>query len=378
MKHKETRPSFFKVLIGDFSNKLRIPPAFLKNFNGSSLGKIVLQNHSGENWVVEMEKDVNGLSFGSGWQEFVKDHALQVGDFLVFKYYGNSKFSVKIFGKTSCEKVKGLAKRKNDTNNGNQNQARDEIQECNTDGDDCAADNENEAILYSDQDMYGCLRSGKKRVNFGVDKPTKRSALSKVTVKSEMKNDHPTFCSKNENQNQARVRTQERKPENCEAYHEDKMIFSGKNTTRHSMSGKKHVINEVFDKPTTRSALSFKSENSCFIATYTDSNKYYMTIPREVARAKNLMTNKMVKLKDPSGRSWQVKLHIRPLDGRVDLKYGWVEFRIGNKLARNDALIFEFMQPRVMQVHIFREEGSRLCTKAKMFNAAKGIKIEAK
>ncbi|KAK2660421.1 hypothetical protein Ddye_006954 [Dipteronia dyeriana] len=193
---KKIKPSFFKVLIGDFSKKLRIPPAFVKNFYGICLWKITLASPSRADWVIKMEKDVNGLSFGSGWQEFVKHHSLEVGDFLVFKYHGGSKFSVKIFGKTSCEKGTKLAKTKNDrttlpTNNENQKQARDKILECKLE--DHEADNVNEAMYHHENRR---LRSGKKHAIIGVDdKPTKRSAISfqdtskKFVVLSEMKND---------------------------------------------------------------------------------------------------------------------------------------------------------------------------------------------
>ncbi|KAI9199992.1 hypothetical protein LWI28_001209 [Acer negundo] len=164
----------------------RIPPAFVKNFNGNCLGKITLASPSRDNWVIKMENDENGLSFGSGWQEFVKHHSLEVGDFLVFKYHGGSKFSVKIFGKTSCEKGTKLAKAKNDrttlpTNNENRKQARDQIQECKLE--DHEADNENEA-MYHDENRR--LRSGKKHAIIGVDdKPRKdQQSHSKIPARS--------------------------------------------------------------------------------------------------------------------------------------------------------------------------------------------------
>lgn len=77
----------------------------MKNLNGYSLDKCVLESQDGKKWNIEMEKGTNGLWFKDGWQEFAKGHSLEFGDFLVFKYHGNSKFSVKIFGKTCCEKA---------------------------------------------------------------------------------------------------------------------------------------------------------------------------------------------------------------------------------------------------------------------------------
>ncbi|TXG52322.1 hypothetical protein EZV62_021491 [Acer yangbiense] len=314
-----------------------------------------------------MEKDVHGLSFRSGWLEFVKHHSLEVGDFLVFKYHGGSKFSVKIFGKTSCEKGTKLAKTKNDRTILPTNNARDKIQECKLE--DHEADIENEAMHHDENRR---LRSGKKRAIIGVDdKPTKRSAIpfedtgKKFIVLSEMKNDHPASHSKNVNQNQARVTIQECKPEIHEADSGD--IYSGLNA--------RHL--RPREKPPERSALSFKSENSCFISTFTEHKKYYLTIPRQFAKQKNLMRTKMLKLKDPSGKSWQVKIQVRPLDGRVDLKGGWTEFWKANGIEANDTLIFESMQSSVMQVHIFRQEASKPGSKTKMFDAAQNVKIEA-
>lgn len=58
------------------------------------------------------ERGNNNLFFWSGWHDFVKDNSLDIGDFLVFKYDGNSMFKVKIYGRNACEKDVRLAKRK--------------------------------------------------------------------------------------------------------------------------------------------------------------------------------------------------------------------------------------------------------------------------
>ncbi|XP_050368957.1 B3 domain-containing protein REM5-like [Argentina anserina] len=105
MGEKPTKkPSFFKVLLGDFSSHLRVPQKFTKNHIRPSLGKCVLSGPSGKRSVVELERRKNGLFFHNhGWRSFVKDHLLQFGDFLVFHYDGKSKFKVKIYDRTCCE-----------------------------------------------------------------------------------------------------------------------------------------------------------------------------------------------------------------------------------------------------------------------------------
>ncbi|XP_075670925.1 B3 domain-containing protein REM10-like [Castanea sativa] len=103
--YKSSGPSFFKVLIGDFSEQLCIPPAFVKNFNVRLLSKCSLRSSTGKVYVVRVEeRENNDLFFWGGWHDFVKDNSLDIGDFLVFKYDGNSMFKVKIYGRNACEK----------------------------------------------------------------------------------------------------------------------------------------------------------------------------------------------------------------------------------------------------------------------------------
>ncbi|KAB2605611.1 B3 domain-containing protein [Pyrus ussuriensis x Pyrus communis] len=104
VKHSQKKQSFYTILLGDFSRHLRIPPKFVKNFNGRSLCKCVLRGPNGLRRTVELEGRKNGLFFDDGWQYFVKDHHLEKGDFLVFKYDGKSKFKVAIYDTTACEK----------------------------------------------------------------------------------------------------------------------------------------------------------------------------------------------------------------------------------------------------------------------------------
>ncbi|XP_058069230.1 putative B3 domain-containing protein At5g66980 isoform X2 [Magnolia sinica] len=82
----------------------RIPPAFIKNFNGKLLESSILKNCAGRFWLVEVENIVGNLYFGNGWQSFVEDNSIQTGDFLVFGYDDSSEFEVKIFGTSGCEK----------------------------------------------------------------------------------------------------------------------------------------------------------------------------------------------------------------------------------------------------------------------------------
>ncbi|XP_065622980.1 B3 domain-containing transcription factor VRN1 [Quercus suber] len=111
------KPSFCKVLIGDFPTQLRIPEAFVEYFDGEVPNSSVLwgPSNSRKTWRVDLKEVENNLFFQEGWSAFVQDNSLEMGDFLLFRYDGSSNFSVKIYGRDCCEKGVAGASRKSYT-----------------------------------------------------------------------------------------------------------------------------------------------------------------------------------------------------------------------------------------------------------------------
>ncbi|KAF9608833.1 hypothetical protein IFM89_011871 [Coptis chinensis] len=106
LKRRSESPSFFKVMYGDYKNKLLLPRAFvIKNLNEDVPSKLTLTSPSRRSWRVSVKKVDDDFFLCSEWKTFAKDHALQVGEFIVFSYNGNSDFRLKIFGKDFCMKV---------------------------------------------------------------------------------------------------------------------------------------------------------------------------------------------------------------------------------------------------------------------------------
>lgn len=81
-----------------------IPPAFVKVFKGNIPNNAILRDIRGKCCHVELEKVEKGVWIRTGWQEFVRDHSVLEGDFLVFKYDGEVSFDVDIFGRSGCRK----------------------------------------------------------------------------------------------------------------------------------------------------------------------------------------------------------------------------------------------------------------------------------
>uniref|UniRef100_A0A0E0JNF8 TF-B3 domain-containing protein n=1 Tax=Oryza punctata TaxID=4537 RepID=A0A0E0JNF8_ORYPU len=110
----ERRPHFFKVLVGDFKQRLKIPPNFCKHIPWEESRKAkslkeasmaaTLEGPSGRTWLVVIRRTAEGTFFTSGWPKFVQDQALRDLEFVVFRYDGNTRFTAMVFDRTACER----------------------------------------------------------------------------------------------------------------------------------------------------------------------------------------------------------------------------------------------------------------------------------
>ncbi|CAA6664185.1 unnamed protein product [Spirodela intermedia] len=84
---------------------MAIPAGFCNHIEPDIHRRICLRGPSGNAWSVDLVRDGCGsVFFQSGWEEFVSDHDLNTGDFLVFQYDGGRGFTVLVFDPTACEK----------------------------------------------------------------------------------------------------------------------------------------------------------------------------------------------------------------------------------------------------------------------------------
>ncbi|KAJ4847317.1 hypothetical protein Tsubulata_017356 [Turnera subulata] len=98
-----TRDQFYKVMLGDFLELLRLPPHFMSNFRQQLSDSILLKCPSGRTWPVRLASSGNDWFFIAGWAKFAQHHELKENDLLLFHYDGRSSFKVEIYCKTGCE-----------------------------------------------------------------------------------------------------------------------------------------------------------------------------------------------------------------------------------------------------------------------------------
>ncbi|KAM2449551.1 hypothetical protein PS1_019646 [Malus domestica] len=96
---------FFKPLTPGFQNGMAIPIAFTRSLGEKKLDKALIKSCQGS-WDVQVRRTCDGVfCFKQGWKEVVKNHSLEVGEFLVFEHKGNMVFNVKVYEPLGCEKM---------------------------------------------------------------------------------------------------------------------------------------------------------------------------------------------------------------------------------------------------------------------------------
>ncbi|XP_064968457.1 uncharacterized protein LOC103988360 [Musa acuminata AAA Group] len=97
--------SFFKIMLGNFRDFLLIPPRFADRLVGLVNQNVCLEDLHGSSSSVKISMVDGSLAFKGGWRDFVLDHSIDVGEFLVFKHVSKSLFFVQMFGIDACERV---------------------------------------------------------------------------------------------------------------------------------------------------------------------------------------------------------------------------------------------------------------------------------
>jgi hypothetical protein len=100
--------SFFCIVGAQCREIQRVPLKFTKFMDGRELREAILHEQSGGGTPYEVEVYYDGcgeMNFRGGWPHFAEDHDLHQGFFMLFNYHcGTSKFDVKIYDCTQCQK----------------------------------------------------------------------------------------------------------------------------------------------------------------------------------------------------------------------------------------------------------------------------------
>ncbi|KAB1670165.1 hypothetical protein ES319_1Z195800v1 [Gossypium barbadense] len=360
-------PSFFKVLIGDFDNKLRIPPAFVKYvLKGNVPTMFTLYSDSGNSWRVRVMVEQGSYFFNSGWSKFVKHHDLEIGDFLVFFLVDTSTFDVLIYNGTACAKNIILAAKKRKCLPPLANR---QIEE--TPSQKCASVSKKPRAVYRarsvSQEVESITEVTRKHVSFVMVVKkyhkyfacvprcfAKETGLLKESItlikgpRGGMWPMNTTECGK-QIVNKDRYRNRGRRNKQADA--------SVKNTSPAAKRPRVRPCKQIEEPPSTKHAPSSKRtkgvsigndeivseltpKKASFVMVLKEYQKYSAVVPTSFAKEMGLAEKPSTIIKNSKGRKWLLNT-IVDAKSQVRLGAGWSQFVQENKLELGDTLLFQ-------------------------------------
>ncbi|XP_057828620.2 B3 domain-containing protein Os01g0723500 isoform X2 [Cryptomeria japonica] len=328
---------FFKVLLGDFSQKLSIPPAFVPKLIQEADLITVLHVPSGRQWVVKLCGTSTGLEFGQGWENFVHDQRLELGDFLVFKYICRSKFKVWIFGKSGCEKNSTVFESE---------ETHYDLQKICPNSIIASAVTRNSAQPTDSHLLIDLVsdEEDKNEVAENQGKVPKSSSSSPCCPPKNPMHCHPSLAGEKRNleKSSAEIETENR------SYLGTYYI------------SRRRPVTEAERNKTLKEAKSFKSDKPFSSVLMMPSHVYHgfwMGVPKQCIRTLQLPSENFdMILVDANSKEWQVRY--RWNGSRANLSKGWRPFSFSNNLEEGDVCIFERVDHSIhkikLRVHIFR------------------------
>ncbi|CAL9079531.1 unnamed protein product [Musa textilis] len=384
-------PHFVKVFFPELcSEHLKIPPAFRVHLENESLGMVSLRGPSGKIWDVELVDSSNGLRFESGWKEFVVDHAMEIGDFLVFRLEGCSCFSVLVFDATACEKEVAFLAMPSCGNvatvrqfmHGKEEalidrphlQDIDTVIDVNNDWEevkdskplvlypsdvpvvekkkirsvDCLTIQGSplkEACIYADS-----LKSKQLKTSPHVKAVAKTSPYSQSSRTQSLSKKHAGFSPSKQSNELLKCLRLLKSSEVCRRGE----VVAKVQKMPALLSQRRPVTKEeAYDA--LRKAKSFKSKNPFFHVVMYDSHVYtsfFLNVPSSFARLHLPKISQRITLWDENGKLWKVSYVCCSNCG--GLSGGWGAFSFTHNLEKHDVCVFELIKRSLMKVHIFR------------------------
>ncbi|KHG30232.1 hypothetical protein F383_36526 [Gossypium arboreum] len=331
-------PSFFKILIGNFDKKLRIPPAFVKHvFKGNVPTMLTLYSDSGNSWRVRIKVEQGSYFFNNGWS--------------------NSTFDVFIYNRTACAKNIILAAKKR---KGRSPGVSRQIEQ--TPSHKCTSTSKKPRTVPRVQEVEFVSGVTPKNVSYvmvvkGYNKYyagipicfTEEAGLGKVSMvmirgpKGGMWPMMTTFSSK-----QVLLSVGWSK-----FLHENEIVVNKDGTgNTGSLAGKRprdRPREQTELPPSTKYASSSKRtkgvselllEQASFVVVLKKYHQYSVSVPASFAKETSLAEEPSTVIKDSEGRKWEINILV-DAKSNVRLGAGWSQFVQENKLEAGDTISFQ-------------------------------------
>ncbi|XBH65469.1 hypothetical protein VPH35_119058 [Triticum aestivum] len=99
---------FLVLMLGDFRQQMIISKEWVRCLKGEIPDEIKLETRNRASYTIKVAKYQEKHVLKVGWPQFVENFHLQLGDSLLFRYNGDSLFSIVIFDKLGREKASSV------------------------------------------------------------------------------------------------------------------------------------------------------------------------------------------------------------------------------------------------------------------------------
>lgn len=350
------RPFFHKLILPSNlqHKKLRIPDDFVKRFKDELSVAAALTVPDGHVSRVGLKKDDNKIWFQEGWQEFVERYSIRVGYFLIFRYEGNSAFSVSIFNLASSE----IFYHSNTFSAGHGRQYPYEELE---DEDYISPALQNLFVESKPRSILNWSVDGNQHAAKSVEKQSTQYVAVNLNT-FEIKNTGNEVKLHSPEEETPKPKKRGRKKKNPDPYEQNS---SAKTEDEAEMRSKFYESATARKRPATaeereraiNAAKTFEPVNPFCRVVLRPSYLYrgcIMYLPSCFAEKYLSGVSGFIKLQLPDGKHWPVRCLSKA--GKAKFSQGWYEFTVENNLGEGDVCVFEMLKTRefMLKVTIFR------------------------
>ncbi|VVB18252.1 unnamed protein product [Arabis nemorensis] len=280
---------FFKVFLPEFSSReLVIPPAFIDILEKPLPNEVSLLDEIGRLWYLETKtqdtEERSRVVFQKGWKNFVEDQSLEFGDFLVFCYDGDSRFSVTVFANDGIKKDLGTIV-------------------TNTERSRVSVEKEKEPVVVKPVDSFTKPERSK---DCGKKRKRKQDSVKEEPI--DLVESEAEYIS-----------TSKTKPEHRE-------------------------VNRDGDPCEKKQKRFEKPKNPHFLRNITNSVLQRLEIPITFLKSNGIELEKDIELCDENGKKWPMKI-VNCHRGLRFSSESWLCFCRSHKLMKTNKLLFEFIVP---------------------------------
>ncbi|KAB2095001.1 hypothetical protein ES319_A01G005000v1 [Gossypium barbadense] len=335
------RPFFHKLILSSTlqDKKLRIPDNFVKKFKDELSVAAALTVPDGHVWRVGIRKGDNKVWFQEGWPEFLDRYYIRIGYFLIFRYEGNSAFSVSIFNLYNSEiNYQSNALLGSQYNHG-KSYPFDELED-----DECMSSAMQH--LFGGSKLNRCVNwSGEVNLNAAKSANNQPIRVKLRTSGSE------TPPPKKPGRKKQKFDPND---QDLSVGHEDDSEMRYR--FYESASARKRTVTAEERERAMNAAKAFEPSNPFCRVVLRPSYLYrgcIMYLPSCFAEHLSGVSG-FIKLQLPDGKQWSVRCLYR--GGKAKFSQGWYEFTVENNLGEGDVCVFELLRSRefVLKVTVFR------------------------